>query len=180
MGLKEVFLMTISEKLHAEVRSRYANDEEMDRAMKELSEMRFEDDPIPAAKPAKIVKRVRSDAGSGAPADTHALKVCIAATFWGILFLAFYTGGPEMFKPFVDPVDFHRSGLFYRAAAFAAMVVCGANALACIVIGRKKNANLFMLFVSVSFFSLFIVLGLFGAVFSFFTGQAMAPDRKRF
>jgi len=70
--------------------------------------------------------------------------------------------------------------LFYGAAAFVAMVVCGANALACIVIGRKKNANLFMLFVSVSFFSLFIVLGLFGAVFSFFTGQAMAPDRKRF
>lgn len=169
--------MTISEKLHAEVRSRYANDEEMDRAMKELSEMRFEDDPIPAA---KIAKRVRSDAGSGAPADTHALKVCIAAAFWGILFLVFYTSGPEMFKPFVDPIDFHRSGLFYRAAAFAAMVVCGANALACIVIGRKKNANLFMLFVSVSFFSLFIVLGLFGVVFSFFTGQAMAPDRKRF
>ena len=171
--------MTISEKLHAEVRSRYANDEEMDRAMKELSEMRFEDDPIPVAKPAKIVKRVRSDAGSSAPADTHALKVCIAAAFWGILFLAFYTGGPEVFKPFVDPIDFHRSGLFYRAVAFAAMVVCGANALACIVIGRKKNANLFMLFVSVSFFSLFIVLSLFGAVFSFFAGQATTPYRRQ-
>ena len=55
----------------------------------------------------------------------------------------------------------------------------GANTLAYIVIGRKKNANLFMPFIAVSFISIFLVLGLFGAVFSFFVGQATTPYRKR-
>lgn len=69
--------------------------------------------------------------------------------------------------------------LFYGAAAFVAMVVCGANTLACIVIGHRKNANLFMLFIAVSFISIFVVLSLFGAVFSFFAGQATTPYRRQ-
>lgn len=55
----------------------------------------------------------------------------------------------------------------------------GANTLACIVIGREKNANLFMLFIGVSFISIFVVLGLFGAVFSFFARQATTPYRRK-
>lgn len=55
----------------------------------------------------------------------------------------------------------------------------GANTLACIVIGRKKNANLFMLFIAISFISIFVVLGLFGAVFSFFARQATTPYRRK-
>jgi len=52
-------------------------------------------------------------------------------------------------------------------------------ALACIVIGHRKNANLFMLFIAVSFISIFVVLSLFGAVFSFFAGQATTPYRRQ-
>ena len=55
----------------------------------------------------------------------------------------------------------------------------GANTLACIVIGHRKNANLFMLFIAVSFISIFVVLSLFGAVFSFFVGQATTPYRRK-
>ena len=69
--------------------------------------------------------------------------------------------------------------LFYGAVAFVAMVVCGANTLACIVIGRKRNANLFMLFIAVSFTSIFVVLSLFDTVFSFFAGQATTPYRRK-
>ena len=69
--------------------------------------------------------------------------------------------------------------LSYGAAAFVSMVVFGANTLACIVIGHRKNANLFMLFIAVSFISIFVVLSLFGAVFSFFAGQATTPYRRQ-
>ena len=86
----------------------------------------------------------------------HWLKVFAALAFWGLGFLLFYNGGPGV-----------------------AMVVCGANTLACIVIGHRKNANLFMLFIAVSFISIFVVLSLFGAVFSFFAGQATTPYRRQ-
>ncbi len=55
----------------------------------------------------------------------------------------------------------------------------GANTLACIVIGHRKNANLFMLSIAVSFISIFVVLDLFGAVFTFFVGQATTPYRRK-
>lgn len=166
--------MTITEKLEV-VKSRYKDDEEMKRAMKELSEMRFSDDPVPAG---SAISSGRGGVAGDAAADMHAFKVFVATAFWGLLFLAFYVGGADVFKPFVNPVNFRGNELFYGAAAFVAMVVCGANALACLVIGRRKNANLFMLFVAVSFTSIFIVLSLFGVVFSFFAGQAATPGRR--
>lgn len=109
----------------------------------------------------------------------HWLKVFAALAFWGLGFLLFYNGGPGVFKSFVSPMDFENHYLFYGAAAFVAMVVCGANTLACIVIGHRKNANLFMLFIGVSFISIFVVLSLFGAVFSFFARQATTPYRRK-
>ena len=63
----------------------------------------------------------------------HWLKVFAALAFWGLGFLLFYNGGPGVFKSFVSPMDFENHYLFYGAAAFVAMVVCGANTLACIV-----------------------------------------------
>ena len=129
-----------------------------------------------------IVGEATEDANEATHDDAearHWLKVFAALAFWGLGFLLFYNGGPGVFKSFVSPMDFENHYLFYGAAAFVAMVVCGANTLACIVIGHRKNANLFMLFIAVSFISIFVVLSLFGAVFSFFAGQATTPYRRQ-